>query len=242
MASTVLVLGAKSDIGRAVAHLFAQNGYDIQLAARGGVEDDVSDLQIRYNIKASAYYFDVIDFSSHSGFISELPSLPDVVICVIGLLGDQLNAQNDWRQAKLIIDTNYTGPVSILNLFANEFEKVRRGSIIGVSSVAGDRGRQSNYIYGSAKSAFTEYLSGVRNRLYKSNINVITVKPGFVNTSMTADLDLPATLTAEPEGVAKDVFNAFQKKKSVIYTRWFWRWIMLTIKLIPESIFKKLSL
>ncbi len=244
MANTILILGAKSDIGRAVAHYFAEQGFNVQLAARNAadVSNDVSDLKLRYSVNVSAYDFDVLNFNTHPDFVSELTDMPDVVICVIGLLGDQLKAQKEWQHTRMVMDSNYSGPVSILNCFANAFEQRQRGCIIGISSVAGDRGRQSNYIYGSSKSAFSVYLSGLRNRLYKSGVNVLTVKPGFVNTKMTAEMDLPEKLTAEPEQVAKDIFKAYTKNKAVIYTRWFWRWIMLTIKNIPESIFKKLSL
>ena len=145
-----------------------------------------------------------------------------------------------------MIDINFTGAVSILETIAKNFEARRKGFIIGISSGAGDRGRASNYIYGSAKSAFSTYLSGLRNRLSKSNVHVMTVKPGVVNTPMIKDeikeLKLPAILIAKPEDVAKDIYNAQIKGKDILYSRWFWKYIMMVIKCIPEPIFKRLSL
>ena len=156
--------------------------------------------------------------------------------------GEQEKAQNDFEEAQKIINTNYTGVVSILNIIVNDFEKHKKGFIVGISSVAGDRGRKSNFIYGSAKAAFTTYLSGLRNRLFKSNVHVMTVKPGFVATKMTEGLDLPTKLTAQTEEVAQDIFKAQQKGNNVIYTKWFWKYILLIIKNIPEFMFKKTSI
>ena len=123
-----------------------------------------------------------------------------------------------------------------------DFEKRGKGIIVGMSSVAGDRGRGSNYIYGSSKSGFTSYLSGLRNRLNKSSVKVITVKPGFIKTKMTSHLELPKILTASPYDISNDIINSIKKGKNIIYSKWFWNWIMLIIKVIPESIFKKLNL
>ena len=157
-------------------------------------------------------------------------------------MGDQQRAQKDFKEAKKIIDTNYTGIVSIFNIIANVFEKRKSGFIVGISSVAGDRGRKSNYIYGSAKAALTAYLSGLRNRLYGSKVHVMTVKPGFVDTKMTKGMDLPEKLTAKPKEVAKDIYIAQQKGKDILYTKWIWKWIMLIIKIIPEWKFKGMSI
>lgn len=244
MSKTIMIIGAKSDIARAIAHKFASEGYNLQLLARkiDSLQKDMADLKIRYRTDVECFEFDVLDFKSHDLFIESLLVLPDVVISLVGSLGDQYQSQNDWDACELVLDTNFSGPVSILNVLANKFEERRRGTIIGISSVAGDRGRQSNYMYGAAKAGFTAYLSGLRNRLSKSNVHVITVKPGFVNTSMTADMDLPERLTAKPEQAADDIYQAVFKKKNTLYTLWFWRYIMLIIKNIPEAIFKKLSL
>lgn len=152
---------------------------------------------------------------------------------------DQKECEKDWVKTLNTINVNYVGPVSLLNIVANEIEQNKNGFIVGISSVAGDRGRKTNYIYGSSKVAFSAYLSGLRSRLYQSNVRVLTVKPGFVNTKMTQCLNLPKKLTAEPQDVAVDIFKAQQNKKDVIYTKAKWRLIMLIIKNIPEFIFKK---
>jgi hypothetical protein len=155
---------------------------------------------------------------------------------------EQSIAQNDWNETFNTINVNFTGAVSMLNIIANDFEARKSSFIIGISSVAGDRGRKANYIYGSAKAGFSAYLSGLRNRLFGSGVHVLTVKPGFVATKMTEGLDLPEKLTAHPEAVAKDIFVAQQKGKDVLYTKSIWRLVMLIIKHIPEGIFKKLSI
>lgn len=240
----ILILGAKSDIAKAVAHEFAQSGFNIYLAARNHqeLENDAMDLEIRHQIKAKAVEFNALDYNGHQDFYSGLPEKPFGVICAVGYLGDQKFSEQRFDETVKIINTNYTGCVSILNIIANDFEKKQLGFIIGISSVAGDRGRQSNYIYGSAKAGLSAYLSGLRNRLSKSNVQVITVKPGFVHTQMTEGMNLPPLLTAESKEVAEDIYNNWRHKKDVVYTRWFWRWIMIVIKSIPERIFKKLSL
>ncbi|MDM8527381.1 SDR family oxidoreductase [Anaerolineales bacterium HSG24] len=240
----ILILGANSDIAQALAYRYAQEGYNITLAARqiNRLDNLVSDITIRYQINVELAEFDALDFESHASFYNELPSKPDVVACVFGYLGTQESAQTDFAEAKTIIDTNYTGAVSILNLVANDFERQKKGAIIGISSVAGDRGRGSNYLYGSAKAGFTAYLSGLRNRLTKSGVQVLTVKPGFVRTKMTQALKLPPVITATPEQVANDIYRANRAGRNVLYTRWMWQFIMLIIRHIPEFVFKRLSL
>jgi len=242
--SYLLILGAKSDIAKAVAKEYAQNGYDLYLAARNvdELEPFSNDIKIRYEKEAKRVTFDALDFESHQSFYESLDPKPLGVISAIGYLGVQEKAQNDFKEAQKIIETNYTGCVSILNIIANDYEQHKKGFIIGISSVAGDRGRKSNYIYGSAKAAFSAYLSGLRNRLNDANVQVLTVKPGFVNTQMTKGMDLPEKLTAQPEEVAQDIYTDQQKGKDVIYTKWKWKWVMMIIKLIPEFIFKKMSI
>ena len=143
---------------------------------------------------------------------------------------------------KKTIDTNYTAYVSLLNIISKDFKKRNKGCIIGISSVAGDRGRASNYIYGSSKSAFSAYLSGLRNKMYSYNVNVITIKPGFIDTKMTKNLNFNKLLTSTPDIVAKDVFKAWKKRKNILYTPWYWKYIFIVIRLIPEKIFQKLNL
>ncbi len=242
--STVLILGATSDIGIALAEKFAAEGYDIQLAARdpSNLSTLQTDLSIRYNIQCTSYCFDATHFSSHENFYNGLVLKPNVSICVFGYMNDNVFVTEDQAETLKTIQTNYTGAVSILNIIAKDYAIQKEGCIVGISSVAGERGRQSNYIYGSAKAGFTAYLSGIRNRLYKKGVHVVTVLPGFVYTKMTAKLNLPKPLTSQPDEVANYVFNAVVKKKNVVYVKWFWKWIMCIIRMIPEPIFKRMNL
>jgi len=241
---TVLILGATSDMAIALSKKYAAAGYGLQLAARdtGRLRPLHSDLPIRYNVPCSLHEFDAAQPGQHPAFFAGLTPQPDITISVFGYLGDQQLAQSDWKECERIILANYTGAVSILNIVADSYAARQNGTIVGISSVAGERGRQSNYFYGSAKAGFTAYLSGLRNRLFPQGVHVLTVKPGFVYTRMTDNMPLPALLTATPEQVANDVYRAVLKKSNVIYTRWFWRWIMLLIRNIPEPIFKKMKL
>jgi short-subunit dehydrogenase len=242
--SYILIIGAKSDIAKAVARKYAKEGYNLYLAARKSseLEEFSNDINIRTQKDVKCVELDILDYASHEAFYDALEVKPLGVISAVGYLGEQDKAQRDFKEAKKIIDTNYTGIVSLLNIIANDFEKRESGFIVGISSAAGDRGRKSNYIYGSAKAAFTAYLSGLRNRLYDSQVHVMTVKPGFVATKMTEGMDLPKKLTAQPEGVAEDIYQAQRKEKNVLYTKWIWIWIMLIIKNIPEFVFKRISI
>lgn len=244
MMSRVLIVGAKSDIAKAIAHKYAAEGYDLILAARNADELKtlVSDIEIRSQRKVETAELDILDFDSHQKFYDSLSEKPVGVISAVGYLGSQVLAQKEFSEAKKITETNYLGIVSLFDIIANDFEARGSGFMVGISSVAGDRGRKSNYFYGAAKAAFSAYLSGLRNRLSAVNVQVLTVKPGFVATRMTEGMDLPEKLTAQPEQVANDIFKAQQKGRSVIYTKWIWRWIMLIIVHIPEWKFKGMSL
>jgi decaprenylphospho-beta-D-erythro-pentofuranosid-2-ulose 2-reductase len=134
------------------------------------------------------------------------------------------------------------GALSILEIIARDFEARGHGCIIGISSVAGERGRQSNYLYGAAKGALTLYLGGLRNRLHPRGVRVLTVLPGFVATKMTEHLDLPARLLATPEEAAEDVYRAYVRGQEIVYTKGLWKWVTRVIKMIPEKVFKRLSL
>jgi decaprenylphospho-beta-D-erythro-pentofuranosid-2-ulose 2-reductase len=237
----VLILGATSDIALAVARGLAQRGYALQLAGRDreSLGRAAADLELRFSVPTRALYLDVLDFDSHAGFWAELDPKPYGIVCAAGYLGDQVRGQSDFAEARRIIDTNLTGCISLLNLAAQHLENSGKGFIIGISSVAGDRGRAANYLYGAAKAGVSAYLSGLRNRFGKTGVKVITVKPGFVATRMTEGLDLPARLTATPEQGAADILRALDKGRGVVYTRWFWRFIMLVIVHLPEVIFKR---
>jgi short-subunit dehydrogenase len=240
----LLILGATSDMAQAIAKKYAAEGWSLTLAALEPelLEPIAGDLRVRTNTPVQAVEFNATDFTSHRAFYDELATQPDAVICVFGYMGDQQEARTDFVEVRRTIDINFTGAVSILNIVADDFEKRGHGAIAGISSVAGDRGRQSNYIYGCAKAGFSAYLSGLRNRLAKSGVHVMTVKPGFCRTKMTEHLDLPAALTADPEQVAAALFKGLEKKRNVVYTLWMWRWIMLIIKHIPEPIFKRMGM
>ncbi len=242
--STILIIGAKSDIAKATAREYAKHGYDLYLAARNvnELEAFVTDVTVRTQRTVKLVELDILDYQSHQAFYDNLEEKPLGVISAVGYLGDQKKAQSDFEEARQIMDTNYTGVVSLFNIIANDFEKRRSGFMVGISSVAGDRGRKSNYIYGSAKAALTAYLSGLRNRLYDAQVHVMTVKPGFVATKMTEGMDLPEKLTAQPEELAEDIYKAQQKGKNVLYTKWVWRWVMMIIKMIPEWKFKRMSI
>ncbi len=241
---TLLLLGAKSDIGIAVAHKFAKEGYNIQLAARNAkiLEEDCSDIKIRYNVDATFHELDALDINSHENFISSLPTLPNIAVSAIGIIGNQEQDEKNVKKSIEILRTNFEGIISILSYLANDFQIRGSGTIIGISSVAGDRGRASNYIYGSAKAGFSAFLSGLRNRLCHYGVDVITVKPGFVRTKMTSHIKLPKTLTTNSYKVADSIYIAYKDKKNIIYVKPIWKYIMQIIRLIPESIFKKMKL
>ena len=243
--SSILILGANAGIGRALAGEFASHQHDLILAGRDLEELQAlaADLNLRYNVNARAARVDVLNFEGLESALAACiaaagESLQGAVLCT-GYLGDPEVAHRDLSEARRILDTNFTGSVLALEVLANHFEQKRKGFICALSSVAGDRGRQSNYLYGSAKGGLTTYLQGLRNRLYQSGVNVITVKPGFVDTRMVFGKGkLP--LVAPPEAVARDIYHAVESGKNVVYVPWFWRVIMLIVRAIPEGIFKRL--
>ncbi|MDF0496172.1 SDR family oxidoreductase [Bradyrhizobium yuanmingense] len=239
---SVLVLGGSSDIGRATAHAFAEAGYDVALAGRdvAALEPDAADLRARYNVEVGVHTFDVLDTASFEGFVAGLPALPDVAISIVGLLGVQESAQSDLAQATAIMRSNYEGPALILGLFAEKFLGRGSGTLVGVSSVAGDRGRASNYVYGSAKAGFSAFLSGLRARASRGGVHVVTVKPGFVRTRMTEGMKLIGPLTVEAPVVGAAILRAVESKTDIVYVSGKWRLVMLIIKTLPEAVFKKL--
>lgn len=245
MTKTVLILGATSAIARATAAAFAQRGHALYLASRD--EDELrriaADLSLRYGVTVRYARFDAEATDTHEAFfqtvLAQMPDLEGVVLA-FGYLGDQLAAR-DFRVGAKIIASNFTGAASILSYCAAHFESLQRGFIIGISSVAGDRGRQSNYVYGAAKGALSLYLQGLRNRLSPVGVRVLTIKPGFVDTAMT--YGLPGLfLVAAPQQLASGIVAALDKSADVVYLPGFWRYIMLIIKHIPEAIFKRMKL
>lgn len=242
----VLILGATSAIARSTAAAFAARGYPLYLAGRDEQELErlASDLKIRYQVDVRHGAFDAEDYESHAEFVhrvrGEMGGLYGVLLA-FGYLGEQELASRDLRERGAIIARNLSGAVTVIEECAGYLEKDGKGFIIGISSVAGDRGRQSNYIYGAAKGGLSLYLQGLRNRLFRSGVRVVTVKPGFVDTAMT--YGMPGLfLVASPEYVGERILRALEKGRDIVYVPWFWRYVMLIIKLIPESIFKKLKL
>lgn len=248
MPERILIIGATSGIGQAIAQQLAQRGAHLVLAARdtAAAQRIADDLHHRYqNNNIAILPFEATHFDTHPDLLTQtlnhLGAIDGVIACQ-GYMADQTQAFNDFKLAHRMIDVNYTATVSILNIFANHLAQQKKGYICGVSSVAGDRGRQSNFLYGSTKAAMTAYLSGLRNHLFKSNVHVLTVKPGFVDTAMTFGLINPnSPIVAAPQKVADDILRAIDNQKNTLYTPRFWRLIMTFFKYIPESIFKRLS-
>lgn len=240
MEKYVFIIGATSDIGMAIAEKYAGEGYDLLLGARktDRLIPLQSDLQIRFGIRCDLLELDLQQTMALAGQWEALERKPGISICVAGFMQDNDEVLRDSAASIQTIESNFTGPVLLLNRIALDYMEKRSGVIAGFSSVAGLRGRQSNFMYGSAKAGFIAYLSGLRNKLYHHQVHVLTVLPGFVYTKMTAHLQLPGLLTATPGQVASAVYTGIRKKKNVVYVKWFWKWIMYVIRLVPEFLFK----
>jgi short-subunit dehydrogenase len=240
---TVLIVGASSDIGQALARAYAEQSAHLIFAARQSatLAPLQSDLELRHGDRPELIDFDLLADEPES-LVGRLSTLPDTVVLMAGILGDQQEAMSHPEIADRMIRTNFVAPARLLLAFGSAMKTRGHGTIVGVSSVAGDRGRGSNFIYGSAKAGLTAFLSGLRNALFRSGVHVITVKPGFVRTRMTDGMRLPAALTAEPEEVARAIVRAQAKRRDSIYVRVIWGPIMAIIRGLPEPIFKRLSL
>jgi short-subunit dehydrogenase len=245
MNKTVVIFGPTSAIARATAMGFAKQGHDIYLAGRDEEELKriAADLVIRFNIKVYQGLFEAEKIKAHTkcfdDIVKQVGEIAGVVIA-FGYMTNTTDMQKLENVQKLIA-INFTGAASVLTICANYFELQKQGFIIGITSVAGDRGRQSNYVYGAAKAGLNVFLQGLRNRLYSSGVRVITVKPGFVDTAMT--FGLPGLfLVASPDKIGQRIAASPKRKSDIIYLPWFWRYIMLIIKSIPEPIFKRLKL
>jgi short-subunit dehydrogenase len=242
---TWLILGASSSIARALARAAAAAGADIILAGRD--EPDLSrsatDLCVAYGITATTLHFDATDTASHAAVAAALPKVPGIlnVALLFGVMPDQAAMDAAPQRALDCIATNVAGAISILHHLAPLLESRRAGTLVGFGSVAGDRGRLKNYVYGATKSALHTYLAGLRNRLGRAGVHVLTVKPGFVDTAMT--FGLPGLfLVATPDQVARAVLAAAASRRDIIYVPFFWRPIMTIICAIPEPAFKRLSI
>lgn len=238
----VLILGAMSDIARPLARLYAAAGYNLYLAdpQPNLLADDCARLKAGYGVEVKAMLFDLLYFNGHEKFFHRLDPRPAIVICIGGYLGDHQRATGDMEEVSKIIQINFVGPVSILNVVAAFYEKEKKGCIVGVSSAMGERGCRHHYFYSAAKAAFTTYLSGLRHRLASSGVRVLTIKPGFVATKMTAGISFPRWLTSRPEDAARDIFRAQQKGRDVLYTPAYWKFLAWLFIHLPERLFKRL--
>lgn len=246
MNRTILILGAVSAIAQGAALRFAQQGDHLFLAGRK--QDELNhiadDLTTRFHIKVHTGFFDALDFDSHKTFfahvLEKFPKLDGVVVA-FGYLTDPKSA-DEFAECKKVIDSNFTGTVSIINICVDYFIQQKSGFIIGISSVAGETARKSHYIYSASKAALSLYLQGLRQRLFRKGIRIITIKPGYVDTPMTSGRT-DIFLVADPKKVGKIIADSLKNsRRDILYIPWFWRYLMLILRLIPESIHKRLSL
>ncbi len=242
----ILIIGATSAIAHETAKLYARDGAELFLVARSpfklnSVKDD---LNVRGAKRAVTYELDVSELGKHQEMIqAAIESLGELDMALIahGTLGDQRLSEESVEKTLEEFTTNCTSVISLLTILANYFEQRKHGCIAVISSVAGDRGRKSNYVYGAAKGALSIFLQGLRGRLAASCVKVVTIKPGFVDTPMTASLR-KGLLFASPRTVGQGIYEAMNKGKDVVYLPWFWRPIMLVVKSVPERLFKRVSL
>jgi len=242
----ILIIGATSAIAEATARLWADSGDQLFLVARNQdkLEAIAADLRLKGAQKVAVYAMDANHYTAHTTMLDTAEQALnglDTVLIAHGTLSDQPACQHSVELTLQEISTNALSVVALLTEIANRFEQQKKGTIAVISSVAGDRGRQSNYVYGGAKALVSAFTSGLRQRLYKSGVSVITIKPGFVDTPMTAEFK-KGLLWASTDSLAKYIVKACNKKSNVVYAPFFWCYIMLIIKHIPEVIFKRLSL
>ena len=237
----VLIVGATSGIARSTALEFGRRGFNLVLAGRDLEEMDylARDVRVRCGVGVDVLEFSATDFDSHPRFWDRCGDV-DGVICAIGLMPPQSEVERDWKQCRAMIEVNYTACVSLLNLVAHDFEARQHGFIAVLSSVAGERARRSNYLYGSAKAGLSAYAEGLRGRLFASGVSVTTIKPGPVDTAMTWGMDkLP--LLVPPEKVASDIYRGVRRKADVVFTPAPWRLVMAILRFVPSFVWKRLN-
>lgn len=243
----VLIFGATSAIAQAVARLYAPTGARFFLVARDQerLRTVAADLRARGATQTDVAAADLADVSRHTDLIAQAKNALgtfDRVLVAHGTLSNQQACEAGADTMLREIGINFLSAASLLTDVANVMERQRAGSIAVIGSVAGDRGRQSNYVYGSAKAGLGAFVEGLRHRMTRHGVNVTLVKPGFVDTPMTAGLAKGGPLWATPEKVAKDIKNAMEGGTAVLYTPWFWRWIMTIIRSVPDAIFRRTRL
>jgi decaprenylphospho-beta-D-erythro-pentofuranosid-2-ulose 2-reductase len=242
---TWIILGASSSVGRAFARQAAAKGANVILAGRDAADlaRTAQDITARFDVTATSFPFDADDYETHETLINALKErqAPLGIFLLFGTMPEQSEIDADFDLAVQTINVNYLGAVSILSRLATRLETNGSGRIVVMSSVAGDRGRLKNYIYGSAKAGLNAYLQGLRARLCRANVSVTTVKAGFIDTDMT--FGVPGLfLVATPDACAEACLTLAEKGRDVAYFPWFWRYIMLIIRHIPEKLFKQMSI
>lgn len=242
----VAIIGATSALAHETAKCFATEGAELFLVGRseGKLSTLADDLKVRGAKHVETYLLDLADLSQHQDMFDRaviaLNGI-DMLLIAHGTLGNQRKCELSVEETMKELTNNFTSVVSLLTISGNYFEKQKRGCIAVISSVAGDRGRKSNYVYGAAKGGVSAFLQGLRNRLSKANVSVVTIKPGFVDTPMTASLK-KGPLFAKADVVGRGIYQAMKQGKDIVYLPWFWRPIMLIVTSIPERIFKHLSM
>jgi decaprenylphospho-beta-D-erythro-pentofuranosid-2-ulose 2-reductase len=240
----VLIVGATSAIAAEVARLYAGRGASLVLTGRNparlaAVGDD---LRVRGATTVETEVLDLLDRSRHAAVVQRaFAGGLDVALLAHGDLPDQQRCQTDPGEAARALELNLVATVELLTLLAGEFESRRAGTIAVITSVAGDRGRQSNYVYGAAKAGVSVFLQGLRQRLRAAGVRVVTLKPGFVDTPMTAHLPRNP-LSSSPQRAGRSIYHAIEGRRDVAYIPWFWRPVMALIRAVPESLFKRLRL
>ncbi|MHA3977704.1 SDR family oxidoreductase [Halovulum sp. GXIMD14794] len=245
MSETWFIIGASSAMARALARAVSSRSATVVLCGRDteDLERDAADLRLRGAMQVEVLPYDMRDTTSADAITAraEQADGPFNVAVFAGAMPPQEDVESDPSLLAQVIQDNFTATGTLLLRLAPLMEARGAGTVVGVGSVAGDRGRLGNYAYGAAKAGFATLLSGLRNRLGRSGVHVVTVKPGFVDTAMTWGLD-GLFLVAKPEQVAEDILSAVRKRRNVIYTPWFWGGIMGIIRSVPEPIFKKLQI
>ncbi len=241
----ILIIGANSAIARSVARLYAVRHERLFLVARNEtlLQEQTHDLQIRGAEIAGSAVLDVTDFDRHGEVVrlaAEALGGIDVALICHGTLPDQANCEHNFERIRQEIDTNALSVISLLTHLSPVLISQNAGTLAVITSVAGDRGRQSNYIYGAAKSLVSRYLEGLRGSLFKHQVHVVDIRPGFVDTPMTQSVK-KGLLWAQPDSVAISIVKGIDAGKNTLYVPWFWQFIMLIVKIIPESVFKRLK-